>query len=1058
MENSTDIQCFQRTQRDLQELTNYCKKIRDGMVKSYEHREERAIWELVQNACDVCKDGEKVKITISLKKNRVLEFSHDGQCFDYVSLRALVQQNSAKDEKENGLIAGRYGTGFMTTHVFSKKVLIDGVYEVKTQKGSEGYVQLNSFTLDRTHWDNIEDAVREMGKELNEVENLYMNERISYPLSFKTTFTYQLDDIDIYQLSDKLENAFRLLPIVLLLNPKIDSVEIQNEISGIHEIHALQNTLEEFNINEKWHKYVSYITTSKGDTIKLHSLQSTAGDIVIIPPYPVTLGTIDDVPSLFMWFPLLGTEHFSVNFIFHSRRFYPVEQRNNIQLPSDKMKDASARSDVNVSIIKEMLDALFLYYDDNLRTQTLPIDCCKVAFNPIDNNDEAECRFCEKMQSLWCEHIRSWHIIPTAHGYSAMSSPNVKVLDCSLYAKLDKDKYQEYEPIISKYAANVEGIILPTNNLIILWSEIVHNWGITNTSEFDFVTPAQICQFVNSVPSDLFLFSFLSYLKESKNDTCFQDYALIPNRDGELCRKGALAFGKFIDENLYKRVAPLMGNDRKKMIDPSYQELCEVVDYTPDDLKRALLSQVEQLRRKSIGNYSQASLSQEEIFALINYCNAFSSRAIQNRRRRLMPLIASLFDYPGSEEYQGKWLDDEDDMYDSPFRFLAEYSLLVLSKKEQDWLNDITHRTLLINIVKEYCPPTTGSFNQDSFEKIKKYPIALNQCYQLCSIENLTKNGGICEDLRNLYLHVKDYDLRQRWVVSELEYLFTTNVDTPEAVAKEIEQQLEEEWKNENREKKYNVALLDLIPKLEDKEWARWFSHINEKKETFVFSLKSGKEQRDLFEIMKQDETTLSELALLSGKPNFISVLHRAQQLLEQDQRDQTDFEYKQALGKYVENELRKKLNDSLIECNIDDIQGGQDIVISKNGQSIYFIEVKSRWSTDQSVRMSTTQHLKSVDNKNNYALCAIDMTDFPREQVICREEMTPEQLEEFTRRIKCILNIGELNEEILPAVKESTENVHIASGYDVLVPQNLVKKGLKIADLIEHISNIANT
>ena len=60
--------------------------------------------------------------------------------------------------------------------------------------------------------------------------------------------------------------------------------------------------------------------------------------------------------------------------------------------------------------------------------------------------------------------------------------------------------------------------------------------------------------------------------------------------------------------------------------------------------------------------------------------------------------------------------------------------------------------------------------------------------------------------------------------------------------------------------------------------------------------------------------------------------------------------------------------------------------------------------------------------------------------------------MEQFLTRIKCLPNIGELNEVLLPAVQDSIDKVHIAGGYSVLVPQTLIQQGLSINEFIDSI------
>lgn len=59
----------------------------------------RWIWELVQNAKDVAREGG-VTIKISKKKDGDFWFSHDGKPFKADNIRYLVEQISTKDQDE----------------------------------------------------------------------------------------------------------------------------------------------------------------------------------------------------------------------------------------------------------------------------------------------------------------------------------------------------------------------------------------------------------------------------------------------------------------------------------------------------------------------------------------------------------------------------------------------------------------------------------------------------------------------------------------------------------------------------------------------------------------------------------------------------------------------------------------------------------------------------------------------------------------------------------------------------------------------------------------------
>ena len=140
------IKKLQDTKERRQRLVGYCKKIAQGIENLDERSEERAFWELIQNARDM---AENCLIKIQLCPDKLI-FSHHGKPFDYISLLALVTQNSSKDDPEVDQV-GRYGTGFMTTHKFNDIVTVDGPYQIEDESG---YVEIGGLTLNRSFCNN----------------------------------------------------------------------------------------------------------------------------------------------------------------------------------------------------------------------------------------------------------------------------------------------------------------------------------------------------------------------------------------------------------------------------------------------------------------------------------------------------------------------------------------------------------------------------------------------------------------------------------------------------------------------------------------------------------------------------------------------------------------------------------------------------------------------------------------------------------------------------------------------------------------------------------------
>ena len=69
-------------------------------------------------------------------KDTKLIFAHNGDPFRVSDLESIVEQYSSKPEenKASEETTGKYGTGFITTYILSKKVRIKGLLSVKTEE------------------------------------------------------------------------------------------------------------------------------------------------------------------------------------------------------------------------------------------------------------------------------------------------------------------------------------------------------------------------------------------------------------------------------------------------------------------------------------------------------------------------------------------------------------------------------------------------------------------------------------------------------------------------------------------------------------------------------------------------------------------------------------------------------------------------------------------------------------------------------------------------------------------------------------------------------------
>lgn len=1028
---------YQEELKEEQELLGYCKKIKQGIENLDENSGERAIWELIQNARDVAENDNCI-IKIILKDGKLV-FAHRGIPFEFQSLLALVNQNSSKDNP-NADLAGQYGTGFMTTHAFCNIVSIDAPYKVMVSKEVlKGYVLLEDFTLNRSFVDSVnedmKEAKMEMKKEIEAVNKAYKRTPIYPSLDSLeeenrwTKFTYNLNGRNS-EASGQLARAIRLMPLVLLINKRIKEVEIIDDYAHLHQkvTKITSPSVKKLDDIEGW-QLSSYqiiiedLVEHSNVPMIINCLESEdCKDKILLPPYPTSCGFVENIPSLFLWFPLLGTEKFGVNFIFHSKRFYPVEKRNNILLPVD-VPSKLEKGQRNEALLKDMMDALLKFYANDDNAASLDISMCQVNFNQ-EAEDLVTRQFYIDLQNLWKGAIQNWKVIPTAEGKKAITDPKVKVLHPAFYSVLKDDERKEYEPLLKAFASKVmydenKSYLLPSEDLI-KWSETISKWKCENDNEF-YITVEDVCKTIKENSEDLM--AFLKFLKDSGNLSLVSQHPLIPNREGELKKKGDLRHGDFMTNEVYSLVKVVMGEDASRMINTECLKIIEEVsEYTPKNLHDAITSTMHRWRSLYMNPNSHA-LDDEQLTALINFCSATSQTEFTNIRGRLMNLIPALYGKAFEQRFLKKLEEKEDDFYSAAFNLMRDYSLMTLSLKDKEWVKK--NKQWVVDFLKEY----STIKDKDFVEKLDTYGVIPNWHDVLCLKKDLYKNDGVPDELVKYYKAIFNEDLLDDWIDQELAPFFELAVQTPKDIASKIQEILEDDM-SEKGEKKYTKILREVILKLgERNEWKDWFGHVEEKKATYTFNMKSGDAQKSLFALMDLDDKELQDLANISAEGKMADLIDKIQKQIEQEQVTAARFAHLQTIGEHVEEALLKAIDSDVVQVvypkNKDEYvdaanrQNGQDIVVSvkKHNQTIeeiYYIEVKSKWDFNEAAHMSTNQVKKACQNSDKYCLCCVDLRKY-REDVL--EDLSQQVILDCTN-VK--MDIGEMLKPLMNEIIEA--------------------------------------
>lgn len=972
----------QQEQSRRQDNKQHCQKILDGIDKFDDTTAERAIWELIQNARDL---SECAKIRLSLTKEK-LTFTHNGSPFDYESLTSLIKQISSAQKEEKDTV-GQFGTGFMTTHKFSRIVQISG--SVKLDE--EVYADIENFELDRRPYD-LQGMLEAMSRQLTFADELLNQETSANPKP-ETTFVYPLDEIRLAYAEKGIDMAFNLIPYVMAINERIDEIHLENTIS---DKSILFSRGKEVCLDPTIGYYKVQVIQHRGDNVDIYFLRSEDKRDVIILPLKTEKEAIslEKVPKFFIHFPLLGTQSFGLNYVFHSERFYPEEPRNAIVLPEDNIEKRNKYTH-NIEVFKTMRESLYTYlenYSDSIKYSHY---LAPIVLPCIDeDNDKAQ--FYRDLKEELVERFQNFPfvVLHDSSKVSVTNDKNVRFLAPEIVRFLKNDSKGEYIDVVYNAASKVSR--LPGKEVVLIWSEIIEQWG--DPIKDIFIGMDELVKSMSRCEVDEELLQFLRFLKECEKRHYFEEEALIPNREGEKKEAKNLRNAKGIPEELYSICHRLIPTKASSFVSVAYTELYDLIEYRRDDLRKDINDFTSSLKNESKWN-------DDTLSALLKYCSIFPTQEGSSTRDKAMPLICKLHNHPYERRYisplPGIEIDKEQDLYRTAFDVLVEYSLGVIDAygrdKEKAWLKEEGNKDLhykLLQALSNKDRPTT--YQQDLFPK---YAIIPNQEEELCSIAGLVILSGretipldVQDQLLELYQKACNDSYKTKLVDEQYVGLVQFKEVNPLDIGRLIEDSLKEgEYKH--------PCIIDILEQLdsetesEDKGyWSSWFSHIANNKASIFLGRLQGNERDHTYQFMKAPSSKKAKVAELMDNPNFESIVAKAEESLRTERERATSFSHMLSIGKTIEDRLRDELQAELFvehreadkPMEVNDIQNGQDIVIKHNGEIIYFIEVKSKWNFDQPAYMSKNQMRQAVQNPDCYALCCVDLTGHRASNLDC--------------------------------------------------------------------------
>lgn len=691
---------------------------------------------------------------------------------------------------------------------------------------------------------------------------------------------------------------------------------------------------------------------------KIYYLESADGeDLAILPlETPYKTKSLSGIAKLFVYFPLLGTENFGMDAIFHSKRFIPVEERDGLHLPVSNA-NVRAKYEQNIQVLDSLTEMVHQYYREHTGAITGWVNISGLSFDCEHHKEDVTKDYFRTFKKKWSDFFLRLPMVNSGDGKISINGSNIRFFSQEIISDISDEKIGDGYFTAIYDAAVLTSQLVPRNE-ILAWSQVVSSWDELHPSLIGVEEIAHKLGECENVSKSI-LYAFDSYLSQKGLSSLFDTNALIPNRDGIKKKKAQLHDASAIPEWLGCIAKELVPDKIDSFADDMFIGLAGMNAFTRNDLRDAITSRLRTLRQDWLekGNVYESSV----VETLLKLSFIFPSETASKIRKNTIKIIEGHLGVTPNVHILAPLDSNERDIAELPFKHLVECMLLEISQQDKEW---VTNNSDYIVSLHSSLSGWTEYYNRSNHDGLCiKYGAFPNRNGYPSLVRDLEKGIDIPNELLTLYQEVMGKDLNDRMIDDRFEAFCDFVELSAKDVAGEIEKRLEENGFHDS-------AILDIINNTDKDEcWERWSPHITaQKAELFLNHVREDCKE-SVFKLMKiNDPQKLGQLAELADEIDFDEIINKGRAAMISQRNQEADFNFKYDFGKYVEQMIQQQLSDSIstngVTVKVE--QYGSDLSICKNGIPAYYIEVKSRWGTDQSVMMSPLQMRQSVEEANN--------------------------------------------------------------------------------------------
>lgn len=523
------------------------------------HR-QRWIWELLQNAQDA--GAKNVHVVF---KNQILTFSHDGTPFTKKDITHVIFHGSSKA----GDKTGKFGTGFMTTHLISKKVRIIG-----NLMDDHSF----NFTLNREAQSSNE-MVQALNTSWGDFKNSIRNESVQ-----QTSFIYSdltLEAVD--SIKNSLERIHDTLPMVLAFSNGLELINVNFE--GIENSFLCKS-------DETGNGISILLNGENSFQLVKRDLNGARGQIAM--PFDQSGRLIqlnNDIPRIFIVFPLIGTEQaFELPFFINSPDFQPSKEREKLWLKEDTSETRINKSILEAAFLEFVAFAKTLVTKKTLNIHLIADLGIHQTVEWIDHDwyKDQLVLMCKELDEMSLVIVSEGEPIPFSQAKVAcpetLESDDLKLWELLNYLYPEKiptlDKNSYWQKIINQRKTILE---IDDHDTVVTFEKLCQ--------QIDSLTNHKVNELVVFIKPLEFLQKLIANLEDFNIERHWQKYAVLPNQSLGLCKQIELSqelidTSQELDDTL-KDIAEELGYVEATRSRLLHREvIIKSINYKPSDCKR----------------------------------------------------------------------------------------------------------------------------------------------------------------------------------------------------------------------------------------------------------------------------------------------------------------------------------------------------------------------------------------------------------------------------------------------------------------------------------------